>query len=274
MAEGSTEVLHTRSEVSPRVKREFIGKLPLFVFLDPQNSKRHIMPPTSLNNIIRNGLLILLVNGHAYWMRSIRKIVPDPYLDEVFHIPQAQAYWAGNFTVWDPKITTPPGLYVYSTLFGGLWKPFTKSAELTTSDLRWSNWWLLWGIFVLLILLGRTAVRQSSGDEVLWKEISMVTFPLLVFFSGLYYTDLLSTFAVVLAYACWAQGVSSSKSRLQWQLLHFVFGLVAIGVRQTNIFWVAVFLGGLQVRETAIRVAGKYRIFDPPLLGAYLEGKS
>lgn len=32
--------------------------------------------------------------------------------DEVFHVGQAQVYCAGNFSHWDPKITTPPGLYV------------------------------------------------------------------------------------------------------------------------------------------------------------------
>ena len=30
--------------------------------------------------------------------------------DEPFHVPQAQAYCRGDFTAWDPKITTPPGL--------------------------------------------------------------------------------------------------------------------------------------------------------------------
>lgn len=30
--------------------------------------------------------------------------------DEPFHVPQAQAYCKGEYTTWDPKITTPPGL--------------------------------------------------------------------------------------------------------------------------------------------------------------------
>ena len=34
--------------------------------------------------------------------------------DEPFHAPQAQAYCNGEWTTWDPKITTPPGLYVPS----------------------------------------------------------------------------------------------------------------------------------------------------------------
>lgn len=31
--------------------------------------------------------------------------------DELFHVPQAQHYCLGNFTHWDPMITTFPGLY-------------------------------------------------------------------------------------------------------------------------------------------------------------------
>lgn len=39
---------------------------------------------------------------------------PTPYLDEIFHIPQAQKYCKHNFFEWDPKITTLPGLYIFS----------------------------------------------------------------------------------------------------------------------------------------------------------------
>ena len=37
-----------------------------------------------------------------------------PYMDEVFHVPQAKAYCDGNFSHWDDKITTLPGLYYVS----------------------------------------------------------------------------------------------------------------------------------------------------------------
>ena len=39
---------------------------------------------------------------------------PDPYMDEVFHIPQVQKYCAHRFDQWDPMITTLPGLYFCS----------------------------------------------------------------------------------------------------------------------------------------------------------------
>ena len=62
----------------------------------------------------------------TFWAEQVTTFVPEPYLvcqhildvsftsnriqDEVFHIPQAQAYCAGRYDVWDPKLTTPPGL--------------------------------------------------------------------------------------------------------------------------------------------------------------------
>lgn len=54
--------------------------------------------------------------------------VAEPYMDEIFHIPQARRYCAGNFTEWDSKITTLPGLYVFS--FGVLDPLFKVSSAL------------------------------------------------------------------------------------------------------------------------------------------------
>ena len=53
----------------------------------------------------------------------VNRKVPQPYMDEIFHIPQAQHYCAGNFTHWDNKITTLPGLYLFSV---GMLEPVYK----------------------------------------------------------------------------------------------------------------------------------------------------
>ena len=59
---------------------------------------------------------------------SVNRNVPQPYMDEIFHIPQARRYCDGNFTEWDSKITTLPGLYVFS--FGLLDPVFKASSAL------------------------------------------------------------------------------------------------------------------------------------------------
>ncbi|CAN0525123.1 unnamed protein product, partial [Ectocarpus sp. 12 AP-2014] len=40
--------------------------------------------------------------------------------DEIFHVPQAQAYCQGDYGRWDPKITTPPGLYAFAVAYARL----------------------------------------------------------------------------------------------------------------------------------------------------------
>lgn len=67
---------------------------------------------------------------------------------------------------------------------------------------------------------------------------NICVFPPLFFFYGLYYTDVVSAQSVLLAYSLFSRGRTKS----------FVFvGLCSLFFRQTNIFWVSVFFGGLKV---------------------------
>lgn len=61
------------------------------------------------NTLILPGLVFLMVAGLC-WQVTVNNWVPEPYLDEIFHIPQAQKYCQGRWLEWDDKITTPPGL--------------------------------------------------------------------------------------------------------------------------------------------------------------------
>ncbi len=70
--------------------------------------------------------LLAIVNISATWFNLVSSKIPEPYLvsyeeieqykiltfaqDEFFHVPQAAKYCKGDYS-WDPKITTPPGLY-------------------------------------------------------------------------------------------------------------------------------------------------------------------
>ena len=239
-----------------------------------------------------------------FWLNQVCEIVPEPYLDEVFHVPQAQAYWAGSWQTWDPKITTPPGLYIYSYFFG---KPFALFAKLehNVRQLRTS-------IEVLLIFLPGVLLRchpryykykqwpPTMFAQIMHASLNIMLYPLLFFFSALYYTDILSAFAVVEVYRFYVyldreQGKGSyirSRSSVETRsatskMAIFLLGLFAMLVRQTNVFWVAVFLGGLQaVRTLSLRTPPKTSIanqkpppwvnlnaiYDPPMHDAAIEG--
>jgi alpha-1,2-glucosyltransferase len=48
---------------------------------------------------------------------QINKTVDYAYMDEPFHIRQTQRYCNYDFMSWDPKITTPPGLYLVTLVY-------------------------------------------------------------------------------------------------------------------------------------------------------------
>lgn len=171
---------------------------------------------------------------------QVDKAQPTPYMDEIFHVPQAQKYCAGNFTEWDPMITTPPGLYIMSV---ALIQPVSQLLQVeredicTTKILRMTNmFFAVVNFFVLDALLRR--IHQNSkisrGLTPSGTAFSLSTFPVLFFFANLYYTDMGSTCFVLLAYLA---------SQYSNHFLAAVFGSASLLFRQTNVVWV-VFLAG------------------------------
>jgi alpha-1,2-glucosyltransferase len=230
-------------------------------------SSGYFVSPEFWRFILLAGIIVV----HIQWIQLVSRNIPDPYLDEVFHIPQAQAFWQGKWSQWDPKITTPPGLYLFSYAINTVRSWFSEEFVLSTTELRFTNTIVLY--LLLVVLYVWTAVNKGDvhHEAVFQREFNIIVFPLIFFFSGMYYTDVFSTFTVILTYSSW-----SVASRADWpvkgayQLLHFLFGLVALVSRQTNIFWVSVYLGGLQLVRSVKRSS---RIHDPPISEAFLEGK-
>jgi alpha-1,2-glucosyltransferase len=200
-----------------------------------------------------------------YWRAQVNATIPEPYLDEVFHVRQAQTYWAHNWTQWDPKITTPPGLYMWSyILCASLLLLRGSPRDVGPIELRATNLFaaglvLPWRLQALLDLLRKEKNTRPSGASISQTVLNICLFPPLFFFSALYYTDILALLVVIEAYI-WDINRSSRSSaggkawtdalraQVSFATLGFmIFGLAALGFRQTNIFWVSVFLGGLQV---------------------------
>lgn len=117
------------------------------------------------------GSLLLIFNTTI--SNLISKNVDKPYMDEIFHVTQAQTYCDGNFTEWNDKITTLPGLYLLNsiparlafTLFG------LESKLLCRLDLlRLTNTVLLSVTFIIIFklysMLHYDEIEQNKNQKV------------------------------------------------------------------------------------------------------------
>ncbi|RPA89181.1 hypothetical protein L873DRAFT_1784315 [Choiromyces venosus 120613-1] len=189
-----------------------------------------------------------LLAGTAIVSTYINYVVPEPYLDEAFHIPQAQAYCRNAFRTWDPKLTTPAGLYLTTY-------PLSYLAKCSPALLRSVNAWgvaVLTPVFIYNILGYIHPYRRRS--ERVHEAINVALFPLLWFFSGLFYTDVYSTVWVLWSYLAWLRKSVGCSSITAWWALWF---------RQTNVLWTGFFI--------ALEVGRRLKDLHNKLVGG--EGK-
>lgn len=168
----------------------------------------------------------------------VNYVVPDPYMDEIFHVPQAQRYCKGDFNTWDPMITTLPGLYYASLayiapLFPGMqWTGKARSFQeaCSTAILRSVNISLAIICALLFYDIIIELRPETNAKSAIRQAFVLSLYPLHWFFTFLFYTDVGSTTAVMAMYlAC--------IKRSYW--LSALLGSLAIIFRQTNIVWVA-----------------------------------
>jgi alpha-1,2-glucosyltransferase len=149
--------------------------------------------------------------------------------------------------------------YLVSKLFQPLFGCGISALRILNAQALCAIFISSYGVLRTLRLRHNPAKRLHEGEDIAGRHLStpdpmvmidvhsafnIALFPPLFFFSALYYTDVMSTLAVLLAYIAYLQkpktggGVVPNASAV-------VLGVVALLFRQTNIFWVAVFPAGL-----------------------------
>jgi len=170
----------------------------------------------------------------------VNSVVPEPYMDEIFHVPQAQQYCHGDFLTWDPMITTPPGLYYVSLAYIASFFPVawmfrvaeTFDVLCSTAALRSTNVIMAMVCAVLfhdLLLCIRPGIGERKATT---YAILVALYPVHWFFSFLYYTDVASLAAVLAMY------LFCLKKKF-W--ISAMFGSFSILFRQTNVIWIIFF---------------------------------
>ncbi|KAL0262922.1 glucosyltransferase [Diplodia seriata] len=218
------------------------------------------MDPSASFKVLALGFTLLLIPSWE-WLSRVSDAVPEAYLDEVFHVGQAQVYCGGNFGHWDPKITTPPGLYLLSYLVFRVTgrcdiyvlRALNCSLALFIAQVSFSILARLYGLLKQKSTAELTAPSDRKKTVLFTNAVhtalNICLFPPLFFFFGLYYTDVPSTFFVLLSYffALRTQQERGKFMKFPSVVNTVVLGVAALFFRQTNIFWVAVFPAGLAV---------------------------
>ncbi|KAH8411128.1 hypothetical protein KR222_003841 [Zaprionus bogoriensis] len=167
----------------------------------------------------------------------------DYIIDEEFHIPQGLAFCRKQFDVWDPKITTFPGLYMIALVL----EPFDAC---TVTGLRLLS---LAGAGINILLLykirRRTLAGTGGNSYAAQEAITLSVLPPLYFFSHLYYSDTLALTMVLIFYNYWQQDAHLPAA---------VFGAASVLMRQTNIVWVGMCCG-MTILNTLVQQCAKTR---------------
>lgn len=178
-------------------------------------------------------LLLCLFGVSTVLIMQMERVQVSPYMDEVFHIPQTQKYCDSKFGDWDPKITTPPGLYVVSYL---LLQAAATIAKVELSLICVSFWLrVINAVFSALNFAVIYCILRQRRQTILvvYEACCINLLPVLFFFSMLFYTDQGSLFfllATMLAHL-W-----------HYRLAAAILGLVAVTFRQTNVVWLGLLL--------------------------------
>lgn len=139
---------------------------------------------------------------------------------------------------------------------------------------------------------------SSLSVYALHTAVNAALFPLLFFFSGLYYTDVFSTLVVLVAFWNHLERVGPTRATyysLRSDALVVLLGVASLFMRQTNVFWAVVFMGGLEAvhavrslrplptspgkfdRKTTVKFYlwrySQGEVHDPPLNEAGIEGR-
>ncbi|CAI4487610.1 AAC_HP2_G0021820.mRNA.1.CDS.1 [Saccharomyces cerevisiae] len=190
-----------------------------------RNLTQEVITGIFCNVVIYPLLLIYFVLTFRYVTTNI---VPYEFIDEKFHVGQTLTYLKGKWTQWDPKITTPPGIYILGLINYYCIKPIFKSWS-TLTILRLVN--LLGGIIVFPILVLRPIFLFNALG--FWP-VSLMSFPLMTTYYYLFYTDVWSTILILQSLSC-VLTLPFGPVKSIW--LSAFFAGVSCLFRQTNIIW-------------------------------------
>ncbi|CCJ28716.1 unnamed protein product [Pneumocystis jirovecii] len=208
--------------------------------------------------IFLENLVIFIETIRCQHALIVQKHVPKPYMDEIFHLNQMQKYCKGEYFEWDDKITTPPGMYWIHLVILRATKWIIGECDLVS--LRTLN--VITATFLAVCFSGVIFYLRQDQTMKITEAILLTQFPLLYFYSTLYYTDILSTLLVFLSLY-----LTLRKQHKTSAMISFL----SLAIRQTNVIWV-LFLISLSIFPPQIFkpkiIDTEFTVWDPPARSA------
>ncbi|EMG50458.1 DIE2 Dol-P-Glc:Glc(2)Man(9)GlcNAc(2)-PP-Dol alpha-1 [Candida maltosa Xu316] len=198
-----------------------------------------LVVPTIEVPVLKYLSIVVFVSVSISVSQKINQIIPEPYIDEFFHLRQCQTYCDYNFTHWDDKITTPPGLYIIGFIYSKIIELITGNAVCMNANvLRSVN--LLGGLLVLPLIL---RYYKKSNPRQFWT-VNIISQPLMFTYYFIFYTDVWSTILIV-----WSLALINNK-RSQHPFWSALVGFTSLWFRQTNIIWIC-FIAAVYIDKQA-----------------------
>lgn len=198
----------------------------------------------SFNTIIHLGIITSWCIALNFQFQEV-----DIYMDELFHVKQAQRYCSNDFFTWDPKLTTFPGLYLYSYAFVKFLSVFSSNASVECSlyTLRLVNT-IICPLFYIILKRCRLQIFPDAKDSDFVAHL-LIVYPVISFYYFLYYTDTLSISTLVLTYTLSLDTPNRNTNSFKWtmkEIVIFMVSLISILMRQTNAVWI-LFIAGTRM---------------------------
>ncbi len=129
-----------------------------------------------------------------------------------------------------------------------------------------------WAIEALLHDPKSATRSPPPSTYAIHMAVNIALYPVIFFFSGLYYTDVASTAAVLVAYLNHLKRISRDRSSALNDLTTIFLGIFSLFFRQTNVFWVVVYMGGLEAIH-ALKTLRPEQVDQPVILTLFEQIK-
>lgn len=147
----------------------------------------------------------------VFVLYKVNQNIPAPYMDEEFHYMQTINFFQGEFSYWNPKLTTFPGLFLISSFLAY----FFNLMGLIRSGLnflRGVNVFYGW----LFSYFAGSASLYNTPLNTLYFQMVLTLLPINYFYNFLFYTDTLSTLLVFYYLITAGHLISQNNRNSRW----------------------------------------------------------